>query len=221
MLEPDESLPSDDGGPTLAAFFDDASDGAEPVHEKTAIVPRSREDWASDIIENILRAAHRLRGLLAAHFGSFGLSDVRYSVLRIVRDHAPLGCTQAEVAHRLDQSESSVSALIERMRESSLIYRLRSKTDRRKRVLILTDLGRRLLAETELQHGKRSAELLSQIELPQLEQLALSLRSLCDELARAPEVPAAINNGPAPSQQYLRAAELVEPADLHRHRPVA
>ncbi|MGE3316900.1 MAG: MarR family winged helix-turn-helix transcriptional regulator [Planctomycetaceae bacterium] len=221
MLEPDESPSLNDDGPTLAAFFDEAADVTHPSVQTPAILPGSREDWASEIIESILRAAHRLRGLLASHFGSFGLSDVRYSVLRIVREHAPLGCTQAEVAHRLDQSESSVSALIERMRESSLIYRLRSKTDRRKRVLILTDLGRRLLAETELQHGKRSAELLSQLELPQLEQLALSLRSLCEELARAENSPAANSNAPIPSQPYLRAAELVEPAELHRHRPVA
>lgn len=204
-------------GPALAAF----ASGEIPAVQAAEAHSRSREELASDVIEYVLRAAHRLRGLLAAHFGSIGLSDVRYAVLRIVRDHAPLGCTQAEVANRLDQSESSVSALIERMRESNLIYRLRSKTDRRKRVLILTELGRQMLAEAESNYGRRVAALLAHLEPEQLANLAVALRELCDKLLSRSDEESRLETPPLPVPQYLRAAELVDPLELQRHRPVA
>lgn len=216
-LQPGEpSLNPADDEPEFAARIHSVPSS----HTTTAtLIPGSREECASEIIANVLRAAHRLRGLLATHFSTFGLSDVRFEVLRIVRDNAPLGCTQSEVASRLDQSESSVSALIERMRESNLIYRLHSKTDRRKRVLILTELGRHMLADAEQNHGKRAAQLLAKLEPSQLEQLANSLRVLCDELAHESESEAA--TAPERESHYLRAAEHVDPTELHRHRPVA
>ena len=76
------------------------------------------------IVSDILRSAHRIRGVLAAHFAEFGLSDARFAVLQIVRDALPRGCTQTELAERLQQSESSVSTLVDRMRAADLLYRL-------------------------------------------------------------------------------------------------
>ncbi|HEV8002823.1 MAG TPA: MarR family transcriptional regulator, partial [Planctomycetaceae bacterium] len=96
----------------------------------------------AEIVSDILRSAHRIRGVLAAHFAEFGLSDARFAVLQIVRDALPRGCTQTELAERLQQSESSVSTLVDRMRAADLLYRLRSKSDRRKCLLVLTDHAR-------------------------------------------------------------------------------
>ena len=56
-----------------------------------------------------------------------------------------VGCSQADLANELQQSESSISTLVDRMRTSRLLYRLRSKVDKRRRVLMLTDQGRSLL----------------------------------------------------------------------------
>ena len=47
----------------------------EAVHAKPA-----------DIVAELLRSAHRIRGVLASHFAEFGLSDARFTVLQIVRD---------------------------------------------------------------------------------------------------------------------------------------
>jgi DNA-binding MarR family transcriptional regulator len=136
------------------------------------------------IVSDILRSAHRIRGVLAAHFAEFGLSDARFAVLQIVRDALPRGCTQTELAERLQQSESSVSTLVDRMRAADLLYRLRSKSDRRKCLLVLTDHARETLDKLEVCHHERMAELLGCYKSEQLRDLAVLLKILDSELTR-------------------------------------
>jgi DNA-binding MarR family transcriptional regulator len=138
----------------------------------------------AEIVSDILRSAHRIRGVLAAHFAEFGLSDARFAVLQIVRDALPRGCTQTELAERLQQSESSVSTLVDRMRAADLLYRLRSKSDRRKCLLVLTDHARETLDKLEACHHERMAELLSCYKSEQLRDLAVLLKILDNELTR-------------------------------------
>jgi DNA-binding MarR family transcriptional regulator len=146
---------------------------------ETVVQPKPAE-----IVSDILRSAHRIRGVLAAHFAEFGLSDARFSVLQIVRDALPRGCTQTELAERLQQSESSVSTLVDRMRAADLLYRLRSKSDRRKCLLVLTDHARETLDKLEVCHHERMAELLSCYKTEQLRDLAVLLKILDSELSR-------------------------------------
>jgi len=145
----------------------------EAVHTKPA-----------EIVAEVLRSAHRIRGVLAAHFAEFGLSDARFTVLQIVRDALPRGCTQTELAERLQQSESSVSTLVDRMRAADLLYRLRSKSDRRKCLLVLTDHARDVLDRLERCHSERMAALLSCYQVDQLRELAVLLKILDTELTR-------------------------------------
>ncbi|MCH7687047.1 MAG: winged helix-turn-helix transcriptional regulator [Planctomycetes bacterium] len=138
---------------------------------------------ASHVVAEILKAAHRLRSTLSTHFSEFGLTDVRFAVLQIIRDSAPDGCSQSRLAEELDQSESSISTLVERMRSSHLLYRLRSKLDRRKRVLILTERSRDLLENAETCHDERMASLLSCFSAEQLEQFSSLLQQIQNRLA--------------------------------------
>src|SRR5690606_6722352 len=97
---------------------------------------------------------------------------------------APKGCTQTELADHLQQSESSISTLVDRMRSANLLLRLRSKADRRKCLLILTDLARETLDRLERCHHERMAELLSCFSSSQLSELSTLLKILDSELTR-------------------------------------
>jgi DNA-binding MarR family transcriptional regulator len=151
---------------------------------ETVQVKPSEQVKPAEIVSDILRSAHRIRGVLAAHFAEFGLSDARFAVLQIVRETLPRGCTQTELAERLQQSESSVSTLVDRMRAADLLYRLRSKSDRRKCLLVLTDHARDTLDKLEVCHHERMAELLSCYRTEQLRDLAVLLKILDSELSR-------------------------------------
>ena len=62
-----------------------------PIGPHTSELPERNSSPAvsnggAEVVQSLLRAAHVLRGLLASYFAEFGLSEVRYTVLKIVRD---------------------------------------------------------------------------------------------------------------------------------------
>ena len=142
------------------------------------------EPTPGDLVEMVLRLGQRLRGHLDGRFGTFGLSDARFAALSVIREAAPAGCTQAHLATKLGQCESSISTLVERMRASHLLYRLRAKADRRKRVLMLTDEGRALLEQGLACRDREAQSLFSQMSHDEQRQLAQALGRLFATLDR-------------------------------------
>ncbi|NNJ27243.1 hypothetical protein LzC2_33440 [Planctomycetes bacterium LzC2] len=114
---------------------------------------------ANRVLDTLMKLGHRVRGVLDARFAGMKMTDARYMALRVVQDSSPEGCTQAKLAAALGQCESSVSTLVERMRTGKLVYRLHPKSDRRKRVLLLTDLGREALEHAEAARAEAAKEL--------------------------------------------------------------
>jgi DNA-binding MarR family transcriptional regulator len=138
---------------------------------------------AEEFVEQLLRTAQALRGELAAHLGEFGLSEVRIAVLKILRGAEPHGCSQAELAAGLGQSESSVSALVKRMRGDRLLYRLRINSDHRKWGLLPTERGRDLLSNAEARLRPRLSGLFRRFDPQELRNVSTLLRRLAAELS--------------------------------------
>jgi DNA-binding MarR family transcriptional regulator len=155
---------------------------------------------ASEIVSHVLRTAGQLRGLLANHFAAFGLNEIRYEVLRRVDETSPNGLSQSELASQLDQSESSISTLVDRMRRDNLLYRLRSKSDRRMRSLMLTDTGRLLLTQARQGYDQKLADILAQLDPVHISMLNMLLKLLSTELDKVQPA--------APAPMELPAAEI-------------
>ena len=139
-----------------------------------------------EIVDNVMRAAHRLRAILNSHLGQFELTDIRYAVLQAIRETASNGCSQKDLSDRLNQTESSISTLIERMRQSGLLYRLPSTVDRRRKVLLLSELGRETLVKAEEFHARRMAALLTCFNSEECTTFGQLLRRWVVELTRLP-----------------------------------
>jgi MarR family transcriptional regulator for hemolysin len=151
------------------------------------IAPTTGEPTPGELVEMLLRLGQRLRGHLDGRFGTFGLSDARFAALSVIREAAPAGCTQAHLATKLGQCESSISTLVERMRASRLLYRLRAKADRRKRVLMLTDDGRQLFEQGLAARDREAEALFSRLSDEEQRQLAMLLGRLFSTLDRIGE----------------------------------
>ena len=135
---------------------------------------------ANRVLDTLMKLGHRVRGVLDARFAGMKMTDARYMALRVVQDSAPEGCTQAKLAAALGQCESSVSTLVERMRTGKLVYRLHPKSDRRKRVLLLTDLGREALEHAEAARAEAAKELCEALSHEERDGLCESLTRLLD-----------------------------------------
>jgi DNA-binding MarR family transcriptional regulator len=174
---------------------DDHSDDAISIAGR--IGTPTGEPTAGELVEMLLRLGQRLRGHLDTRFGTFGLSDARFAALSVIREAAPAGCTQAHLATKLGQCESSISTLVERMRASRLLYRLRAKADRRKRVLMLTDDGRQLFEQGLAARDREAETLFGRMTQDEQRQLSTLLGRLFSTLDRIGETPERIAERPA------------------------
>ena len=104
---------------------------------------------SSLLFETLMRVSQMMRLRFNDWLSGFELNDGRYAVLKALAGAPDRGYSQAELAQKLEQSESNVSTLIERMQRTDLVKRLRSDADRRKRVLLISESGRSILAQVE------------------------------------------------------------------------
>lgn len=104
-----------------------------------------RPQSAGRLIAEILELAERFREQLDEPCEQRGLSGSRFAVLRVIGQCGEAGCSQTELADQLNLSGSNVSALVEGLRKSGLLFRFRCKVDRRRSVLLLTESGREIL----------------------------------------------------------------------------
>ena len=159
------AAPAANGSAVPSAYNPDGDEHASiagsigPSHDVPAPDLSPADAAANRVLDTLMKLGHRVRGVLDARFSGMKMTDARYMALRVVQDSAPEGCTQAKLAAALGQCESSVSTLVERMRTGKLVYRLHPKSDRRKRVLLLTDLGRDALRLAEAARAEAAKEL--------------------------------------------------------------
>ncbi|MEX0716174.1 MAG: MarR family winged helix-turn-helix transcriptional regulator [Planctomycetaceae bacterium] len=165
-------------------------DESGTVESRTISSEPGNPEAVQAIITDLQRAAALMRNLSATHLAEFDLNPVRHGVLEILADRDD-GCSQAELAQRLQQSESGVSTLVDRMRGSGLLYRLRSKSDRRKRLLMIAPRGRELLALCRQRHLGRMATFFAGFDSRALHELA----GLLDRLVRSISAAARLESG--------------------------
>jgi len=160
-----------------------AGQTGEPQTGQTGSEGASQKE-AEQIVAAILRSAQRLRVLLSSHLSEFGLNDIRFTALEIIdRSSESGGCSQAQLAEHLGQSESSVSTLVDRMRSSRLLYRLQSQTDKRRKVLMLSEQGRDMLTRARQSHAAHLDDLLKCFDDAQRALLYELLHVLVNELS--------------------------------------
>jgi len=101
----------------------------------------SVEELASRICERLRAAGESLQLVLQESALRSGLRETQLRVLETLSERFGSECTQTELAGRLQQSESHLSTLVERLADDGLLVRERSPRDRRKTLLRTTPQG--------------------------------------------------------------------------------
>jgi DNA-binding MarR family transcriptional regulator len=130
------------------------------------------------LIADILGLAERLRQQWEAPCEQHGVSGSRFAILAAIQHATPEGIAQTQLAAGLNLSESNVSVLVEALRKAGLLHRLRSKTDRRRSVLLLSPTGRELVTLLTAARNALADMLVEGISREQLDDLRRLLREL-------------------------------------------
>jgi len=106
--------------------------------------PRRSSEALLSVMRTAALLAHRLNEILRP----FGITELQYNVLRILRGAGREGLCGREIAERLVSQVPDVSRLLDRMESMQLLRRERDATDRRHVTARITPKGLRLLDET-------------------------------------------------------------------------
>lgn len=104
---------------------------------------------------NLLVASAFLREFTEKICAPYGITNVQYNLLRILRGIYPEGHPRCEISERMIERAPDVTRLIDRMESQGLVERVPSKKDRRLSLTRITkkglDLVEKIPMERELQ----------------------------------------------------------------------
>jgi DNA-binding MarR family transcriptional regulator len=103
---------------------------------------------SSEALLSVMRTAALLEHQVNEVLRPYGITELQYNVLRILRGAGPDGWCGREIAERLVSKVPDVSRLLDRMESMQLLRRERDPSDRRHVTARITPKGLRLLDES-------------------------------------------------------------------------
>ena len=98
---------------------------------------------------SLVRTSSLMQKLSDRFFSRFGLTDVQFNILMILKEHGSDGLSQQELSEHLIVTKSNVVGLIDRLERSGYVTRESHPSDRRYNQIVLTPKGQRLEAKVE------------------------------------------------------------------------
>ena len=113
---------------------------------------RLRQPLASinhEALLGLVRTSSLMQKLSDRFFSQFGLTDVQFNILMILKEHRKEGLSQQELSEHLIVTKSNVVGLIDRLERSGYVSREAHPSDRRFNQIVLTSKGEKLEAKIE------------------------------------------------------------------------
>jgi len=98
---------------------------------------------------SLVRTSALMQKLSDRFFSQFGLTDVQFNILMILKEHGTAGLSQQELSEHLIVTKSNVVGLIDRLERSGYVKRMSHPSDRRFNQIVLTTKGGKLELKIE------------------------------------------------------------------------
>lgn len=107
-----------------------------------------------EALMNLYYTAARLKKRAGEFFGPWGLTDVQFHVMMLLRHQgAGEGLSQARLSELMQVNRPNVTGLVDRLEREGLVRRT-AAADRRYNIIQLTDKGERLLDKADGAYGR-------------------------------------------------------------------
>lgn len=93
---------------------------------------------------SLVRTSSLMQKLSDRFFSRFGLTDVQFNILMILKEQGRAGLSQQELSEHLIVTKSNVVGLIDRLERSGYVKRMAHPSDRRFNQIVLTQKGEQL-----------------------------------------------------------------------------
>jgi DNA-binding MarR family transcriptional regulator len=103
---------------------------------------------------SLVRTSSLMQKLSDRFFSRFGLTDVQFNILMILKEYGAGGLSQQELSEHLIVTKSNVVGLIDRLERGDYVKRVSHPSDRRFNQIVLTLKGQKLEAKVEKTYFK-------------------------------------------------------------------
>ncbi len=142
------------------------------------------ENPAHEALLNIYYTASKTRKRAGEFFRTFGLTDVQYNVLSLLRHQGAEngGLTQVELSRMMLVNRANITTLIDRMEKAGLVARRPVPDDRRYNVIQLTPHGQAMYIKVHEIYKVKISDIMSAIDRDELNALLSILEKIRNNL---------------------------------------
>ena len=116
---------------------------------------------------SLVRTSSLMQKLSDRFFSQFGLTDVQFNILMILKEHGDAGLSQQELSEHLIVTKSNVVGLIDRLERSGYVKRMSHPSDRRFNQIVLTAEGEKLELKIEQLYFTEVDKMMNALSAPQ------------------------------------------------------
>lgn len=116
---------------------------------------------------SLVRTSSLMQKLSDRFFSRFGLTDVQFNILMILKEHGTAGLSQQELSEHLIVTKSNVVGLIDRLERSGYVKRMSHPSDRRFNQIVLTPKGEQLELKIEKLYFTEVDKMMNTLSSPQ------------------------------------------------------
>ncbi len=110
---------------------------------------------------SLVRTSSLMQKLSDRFFSQFGLTDVQFNILMILKEHGAAGLSQQELSEHLIVTKSNVVGLVDRLERGGYVRRKSHPSDRRFNQIVLTPKGQKLEAKVERSYFQEVDKMMS------------------------------------------------------------
>ena len=129
---------------------------------------------ALNLYVKMMRATNRLTSRIHRHLHDDNLTVSQFAVLEAIYHLGPL--SQGELVHKILKSNANLTTVVDSLERKSLVLRKRSKEDRRRVTVHLTESGKTLISRVFPRHAEIVAEELKFLDAAEQAELAEILK---------------------------------------------
>ena len=116
---------------------------------------------------SLVRTSSLMQKLSDRFFAQFGLTDVQFNILMILKEHGSAGLSQQQLSEHLIVTKSNVVGLIDRLERGGYVQRMSHPSDRRLNQIVLTPKGQKLESKIEELYFIEVDKMMNALSTPQ------------------------------------------------------
>lgn len=127
---------------------------------------------------SLVRTSALMQKLSDRFFSQFGLTDVQFNILMILKEHGSAGLSQQELSEHLIVTKSNVVGLIDRLERGGYVKRMSHPSDRRFNQIVLTPNGARLELRIEESYFAEVDKMMNSLTASQKKAVILAMERI-------------------------------------------